>query len=179
MVRARSGSRRWPGQSVWIFLGRRRLAAKPRFIAIGFPWILSFESRLINGLRGINREKFFLVLSSRSNRGDRRTRPWQADRQRYSWGKHSRISDFLKGTAVRGFNHGCAPDVVDVRSRRSCTAPRSASRTIAAKRPPTSPASSCVSRRRNFWSVRSGHGNSSGRLTNPRGISPLPRSARA
>jgi hypothetical protein len=26
---------------------------------LGFPWILSSESKLINGLHGINRQKFF------------------------------------------------------------------------------------------------------------------------
>jgi hypothetical protein len=34
----------------------------PRFRVLdflGFPWILSSESRLINGLRGISGEKFF------------------------------------------------------------------------------------------------------------------------
>jgi hypothetical protein len=29
---------------------------------LGFPWILSSESSLINGLRGINRENFFLAV---------------------------------------------------------------------------------------------------------------------
>jgi hypothetical protein len=29
---------------------------------LGFPWILSSETRLINGLRGVNRAKVFLVL---------------------------------------------------------------------------------------------------------------------
>jgi hypothetical protein len=29
---------------------------------LGFPWILSSETRLINGLHGINRERFFLAL---------------------------------------------------------------------------------------------------------------------
>src|SRR5580698_2279030 len=35
---------------------------KPRLSAIGFPWILSSETRLINGLCGINRQKFFVTL---------------------------------------------------------------------------------------------------------------------
>jgi hypothetical protein len=30
---------------------------------LGFPWILSSESRLFNGLRGLNRGKFFLSVS--------------------------------------------------------------------------------------------------------------------
>jgi hypothetical protein len=30
--------------------------------SLGFPWILSFESSLFNGLRGINRGGFFLAL---------------------------------------------------------------------------------------------------------------------
>jgi hypothetical protein len=32
--------------------------------SLGFPWILSSESRLINGLRGINRARVFLDASS-------------------------------------------------------------------------------------------------------------------
>jgi hypothetical protein len=39
---------------------------------LGFPWILSFESRLINGLRGINGAKNFLGgLSLRDASGNR------------------------------------------------------------------------------------------------------------
>ena len=37
---------------------------KPPIMRVGFPWISSSESRLINGLRGINRSKFFLDLLS-------------------------------------------------------------------------------------------------------------------
>src|ERR1700722_383950 len=38
---------------------------------LGFPWILSSETRLINGLHGISLRKFFLsVLPLRSQRGD-------------------------------------------------------------------------------------------------------------
>jgi hypothetical protein len=29
---------------------------------LGFPWILSSETRLINGLRGLKREQIFLAL---------------------------------------------------------------------------------------------------------------------
>jgi hypothetical protein len=32
---------------------------------LGFPWILSFESRLFNGLRGVKREKFFVAVFPR------------------------------------------------------------------------------------------------------------------
>jgi hypothetical protein len=37
--------------------------------SLGFPWILSSESRLINGLRGISREIFFAALLSRRAAG--------------------------------------------------------------------------------------------------------------
>ena len=40
----------------------------PRFRGLdflGFPWILSSETRLINGLHGINRENFFVALFPR------------------------------------------------------------------------------------------------------------------
>jgi hypothetical protein len=66
---------RWSGRSVWVFLARGHFAAKTLFMRVGFPWIsldflgfpwiLSSESRLINGLRGIFRGRFFLSLSWR------------------------------------------------------------------------------------------------------------------
>src|ERR1700733_2441753 len=45
-------------RSVWVFLGPP-FRGRPLFIRVGFPWILSSESILINGLRGIFRGKFF------------------------------------------------------------------------------------------------------------------------
>jgi hypothetical protein len=54
-------------RSVWVFLGRPHLGAETPVYEgwisldfLGFPWILSSESRLINGLRGIFRGSFFL-----------------------------------------------------------------------------------------------------------------------
>jgi len=48
------------------FLGPRRFRCQnPRFRlldSLGFPWILSSETRLINGLRGLFRENFFAPL---------------------------------------------------------------------------------------------------------------------
>ena len=56
---------------IWVFLVPGRLAAKPPFTAIGFPWILSSESRLINGLHGFFRNEFSpRLFPLRSRRGD-------------------------------------------------------------------------------------------------------------
>jgi hypothetical protein len=38
--------------------------------SLGFPWILSSESKLINGLRGINRARLFSALLSRRAAGN-------------------------------------------------------------------------------------------------------------
>ena len=58
---ARWGPRRRSGQSVWVFLARGRSGGKPPLISVwtvfGFPWILSSESRLFNGLCGVNGER--------------------------------------------------------------------------------------------------------------------------
>ena len=58
--------------------------------SLGFPWILSSESRLINGLRGINRAKFFRrrFFRRRERRNGRRGRG-HAEGQDCSWGKLS------------------------------------------------------------------------------------------
>jgi uncharacterized protein YjbJ (UPF0337 family) len=53
-----SGPRSGFGRSVWVFLARRRFAPKTPPMSVdclGFPWILSCESRLINRLRGLKR----------------------------------------------------------------------------------------------------------------------------
>src|SRR4029077_7334414 len=45
---------------------------------LGFPWILSSESRLFNGLHGIERGKFFLAVlpwHSQRRNGSLRSRP--------------------------------------------------------------------------------------------------------
>jgi hypothetical protein len=65
---------------------------------LGFPWILSSESRLINGLRGLKRAKVFLAASSVALRGARtgaRSRGY-AEVQNCSWGKLNLISDFTQ-----------------------------------------------------------------------------------
>ena len=59
-----------PSVDRWVFLDRRRFAAKAPAKTFGFPWIsldLSSESRLFNGLRG-NRERFFRRLVSHQQR---------------------------------------------------------------------------------------------------------------
>jgi hypothetical protein len=42
---------------------------------LGFPWILSSETRLINGLHGIFAEEIFLALSTRKFESRRREKP--------------------------------------------------------------------------------------------------------
>jgi hypothetical protein len=65
------------GGSVWVFLVRGYFALKTPIKGVGFPWILSSKSRLINGLHGINRGKFFLAVfapwafESPERKGDR------------------------------------------------------------------------------------------------------------
>jgi hypothetical protein len=65
---------------------------------LGFPWILSSESRLINGLRGILREKFFLSLFPRRGRfSNAGIRFWRAEGAGCSHrAKLILISDFLQ-----------------------------------------------------------------------------------
>jgi hypothetical protein len=65
--------------------------------SLGFPWILSSESRLFNGLRGLKRGKVYGALF-----------PWRLsattgafgrgneEAQDYSWGKLNFVSDFLQ-----------------------------------------------------------------------------------
>jgi hypothetical protein len=63
-------------------------------MAIGFPWILSSESRLINGLRGKNRAAIFLgafVLAA-DGAGDRGL----VEGRDCSWGNLNQFSDFLQ-----------------------------------------------------------------------------------
>jgi hypothetical protein len=64
---------------------------------LGFPWILSSESRLINGLRGFLREEYFsrpsLALRPATMGADARG---HAEAQDCSSGKLKLISDFLQ-----------------------------------------------------------------------------------
>jgi hypothetical protein len=68
---------------------------------LGFPWILSSESRLFNGLRGLKRGNFYLKLfpwrSKRHNPGA--CGRGHAEAQGGSWGKLNLISDFLQEIA--------------------------------------------------------------------------------
>jgi hypothetical protein len=72
---------------------------------LGFPWILSSESRLINGLPGIKRAKVFLGASSVALRGAGTGAPSRgyAEAQNCSWGKLSFVSDFTQLIVVRAF----------------------------------------------------------------------------
>jgi hypothetical protein len=87
------------------FLGRSAVSLQrlPFWLLdfFGFLWILSSESRLINGLRRINRARVFRVASrvARGARGDQRVENrGSAD---WSWGKLNRISAFQQENAVR------------------------------------------------------------------------------
>src|ERR1700722_20067750 len=102
-------------ESVWLLLGGGRDAARrpglgflgtspfrcenPRFCGLeklGFPWILSSESRFINGLHDIFSERFFLApLSSGTSRRNGDPTMRYAKRTDCSWGKLNLISDFL------------------------------------------------------------------------------------
>jgi hypothetical protein len=64
---------------------------------LGFPWILSSESRLINGLRGMKREQFLSALSvplaaPEGWRGGSLPAEWQD----CSWDELNQISDSLQ-----------------------------------------------------------------------------------
>jgi hypothetical protein len=69
---------------------------------LGFPWILSYESSLFNGLCGINGRKIFLRLPPLASR-DRAT---VIEEQDCSSGKLSLISDFLQALVVRALQKG-------------------------------------------------------------------------
>jgi hypothetical protein len=71
---------------------------------LGFPWILSSESRLINGLRGSFRNEFSQrLVPSRSRRGDGEpTGPGTGNAQDCSSGKLNSSSDYPQ--AIVGFS---------------------------------------------------------------------------
>ena len=76
----------------------------PRFWGLeklGFPWILSSKTRLINGLNEIFRGSFFLaLLSSRKSRRNGGPTIRHAEGMDCSWDKLSLISDFLQEIAA-------------------------------------------------------------------------------
>jgi hypothetical protein len=68
----------------------------PRFELLdlfGFPWILSFESRLFNGLREIKEEQFFAPLFTLGSASSRSC-GLGVGRRAWSWGEFSLISDY-------------------------------------------------------------------------------------
>src|SRR5271156_4087376 len=68
---------------------------------LGFPWILSSESGLFNGLRGINRGKFFHALLVAFKAVGDGTLQWRhADGQDLTWGKLTLDSDFPQQNVV-------------------------------------------------------------------------------
>jgi hypothetical protein len=86
-------------------LARRRFAAKhPDYLLdfLGFPWILSSESRLFNGLRGIKRGKFFLRPSlALQGAGTAAYARAHSEAQNCSWGQLTKISDSRQEIAIR------------------------------------------------------------------------------
>jgi hypothetical protein len=69
---------------------------------LGFPWILSSESRLFNGLRGVQLKGFFHpLLSCRQNSGAGKPTIWRAEGTDCSWGKPNSVSDFLQDISTR------------------------------------------------------------------------------
>jgi hypothetical protein len=66
---------------------------------LGFPWILSSESRLINGLHEIFRREFF-ETPSRNRRRNGGPTIRQAKRTDCSWRQDTSISDFLQEIAA-------------------------------------------------------------------------------
>jgi hypothetical protein len=72
-----------------------QMSANGGLDSLGFPWILSSESRLFNGLRGINRAKVFLDASSlESGAGTAIPAVDGAEGQDCSSGKLISFSDF-------------------------------------------------------------------------------------
>jgi hypothetical protein len=101
-----SGSDPHPGRFGFSWIVIVSLRKPPK--RVGFPWILSSESRLFNGLRGIFLEKFFLLLLSVAwaiSVGG--IRFWHAEGRDCSWAKLNLISDFLQAIMVRAV-HGVA-----------------------------------------------------------------------
>jgi hypothetical protein len=75
---------------------------------LGFPWILSSESSLINGLRGTNREDFFIAVFPRVSRLERESTGLGAPESRLVHGsKHNLASDFLQVFVVRPVSAAC------------------------------------------------------------------------
>jgi hypothetical protein len=82
----------------------------PPMMWVGFPWILSSESSLINGLLEIFVGKFFVALLPRnSHRAGVNHRFCKAKVQGCSWDKLSLISDFLQAIAARALPFGPPP----------------------------------------------------------------------
>jgi hypothetical protein len=69
---------------------------------LGFPWILSTELSLFNGLREIFAErKFSRPIARGSQRRGGRQRFSYAEARNCSWGKLSLVSGFLKAFVVK------------------------------------------------------------------------------
>jgi hypothetical protein len=105
------------------FLGGGRFAAKAPILSVGFPWILSSESRLFNGLRGLSQKGFFASLFRVLRRAatGRRDRG-HAEAQDCSWVKLNHVSDFLQHAVTLAFPFRIHAKWVKI--FRRCDAPR-------------------------------------------------------
>jgi hypothetical protein len=88
------------------FLGRGQFEREsPRFWGLeklGFPWILSSESSVFNGLRGIFAEEISrALLPKRRRQNGVHGGPGHADAKTYSPGKPSAISVFRQSIVAR------------------------------------------------------------------------------
>jgi hypothetical protein len=94
--------------TVAVSLGKPRLKG---LFFLGFPWILSPESRLINGLHGINRVRVFHAVFAlgRSRRRNGRRRRGDAEAQKCSSSELSPCSDFLQSIVVQAAFPQAAP----------------------------------------------------------------------
>jgi hypothetical protein len=65
---------------------------------LGFPWILSSESRLFNGLQAKSARKYFLALSPGVSAAGVGARAGLADAEGQDWslGEGNLVSDFLQ-----------------------------------------------------------------------------------
>ena len=103
-LRLGSGRRRWsdPFGFSWPLVVSLRRPRLRGLDFLGFPWILSSESRLFNGLRGLKRGQVYRVLfPGVSSAGTGACGRGHAEAQACSWGKLNLVSDFRQWFVVR------------------------------------------------------------------------------
>jgi hypothetical protein len=88
-------------------LGSWRFRCEDSAMRVGFPWILSSESRLFNGLRSLKRGIFFSALFRGVTSAGKGARGrGHAEAQDCSWRKLNSVSDFLQEIVVRAVPFG-------------------------------------------------------------------------